>query len=641
MQFKRLHLPQEVMRKQPFTILLHIALVIIVTGAIVTHFCGIQGRINLVLDSDPTDEFELASGPGEGRLPFTVSLEDVEILYYPGTTTPMDFRSRLNIGGESVTISMNKVGEVKGWRFYQTGIGGDTSIVSISHDPWGIGITYTGYLLLGIGMTGFFFQRNTPWRSLLRKRQVAALMLLLVCGLGSLHATELPAMQRPLASNMGKVYVYWNDRVAPMQTMARDITVALYGSETYEGMTAEQVLSGWLFYFDEWYRDYLEKFPEAAVMPENATGKKEKKLMERIGLIQWLGSGEAFRIYPYKSVRGNLEWLSLTGRKPSGMSLEQWTFMQTSMPRIKELLLKGKNIRANEELEALKAGQIKYAGADVLPSETKLKAERFYNCGARPAIAGIVSLLLGFGVLVLSAGKKRFAPTVGNIFEACGILLFLYIVGIMGMLWWISGHLPLSNGPETMLFMALAALAGAVITRKNLTIKGCLYAVGGMALLVAAMGSKFPRIGMLMPVLSSPLLSLHVMIVMTSYVLFMLMTLLSAVALCSRSESRKESLCVTNRIILTPAVCLLGAGIFIGAVWANQSWGRYWGWDPKETCALITWLVYSIPVHWGSRRLKCFRRPKVLHTYLLLAILSVLFTYFGANYILAGLHSYA
>ena len=136
-------------------------------------------------------------------------------------------------------------------------------------------------------------------------------------------------------------------------------------------------------------------------------------------------------------------------------------------------------------------------------------------------------------------------------------------------------------------------------------------------------------------------LSVHVAIVMISYVLFLLMAVLSAVALCSRDKENEAALSRINRLILVPAVFLLGAGMFIGAVWANQSWGCYWGWDPKETCALVMFLIYSVPMHWASRPLKCFSRPRVLHWYLLLAVLSVLFTYFGANYLLPGLHSYA
>ena len=145
----------------------------------------------------------------------------------------------------------------------------------------------------------------------------------------------------------------------------------------------------------------------------------------------------------------------------------------------------------------------------------------------------------------------------------------------------------------------------------------------------------------LIPVLASPLLGIHVATVITAYALLLTTALLAILALITKSERRSERLSTLNRILLAPAVCLLGAGIFIGAVWANQTWGRYWGWDPKETCALVMWLVYALPLHQGCRPLRIFRKDKVLNIYLLMAVLTVAFTYFGANYLLKGLHSYA
>ncbi len=249
------------MKRRPFTFLLHIALAIILVGAIVTHFCGIQGKITLYADTPPVVKFQKESGPGKGELPFTVSLDKVEIDYYPATTTPMDFRSVVRVDENTMTVAMNKVGEYNGWRFYQSGISSESSTLSVCHDPWGTGITYTGYILLGIGMIGFFFQRNTPWRGLIRKLRKAApiTVFLLFTSLPGMsaesapsHTVSLHTMQRPLAANFGKVLVYWNDRICPIQTMARDVTTALYGSDTYKGYTSEQVLSGWHFYYDQW-----------------------------------------------------------------------------------------------------------------------------------------------------------------------------------------------------------------------------------------------------------------------------------------------------------------------------------------------------------------------------------------------------
>lgn len=635
------------MIKQPFTLTLHIALIIILAGAIVTHCYGIQGTLTLTEEEDATDRFEKTSGPGEGRFPFRVSLDRVEADYYPATSTPMDFRSILKIDGKSVTVSMNHIAEVNGWRFYQSGMRPGGTTLSVSHDPWGIGVTYTGYALLLAGMAGFFFQHDTPWRALLlkvRRHGVYAFTLMMAAwgSAADLHAQTLPlkTMQRPLASNLGKVLVYWNDRVAPMQTMARDVTAVLYSGESYRGYTPEQVLAGWLFYFDEWKRDYFELYPELKILSVTPSDKGNQKNRERLGLVEWLGTGEAFRIYPYRTVSGNMEWLSLTGHRPSGMDLEQWKFMQTTMPDIKQLLLTGRNVMANERLTALMEGQRRYGGDAGLPTEKKVIAERMYNLWVRPAAAGGVALAAGLMLIFLAVPDRRRRR--GIYIAGAGITytLILYIALSMGILWWIGGHVPLTNGPETMMFLGLVSLSGAGLSRPGI-VRGGLLVAGGMALMVAAMGGRTPRIGAMVPVLSSPLLSVHVMVMMVAYALFILMAILSGVALAGRHSARKEGLFMLNRLLLAPAVCLLGAGIIIGAVWANRTWGRYWGWDPKETCALVMWLVYALPLHRGCRYLRCFRRPEVLHIYLLVAVLTVIFTYFGANYLFGGLHSYA
>lgn len=624
------------MKRQPFTLLIHIALVIILAGALTTHFCGIQGEVFLPDGGAPTESFTKTSGPGDGRFPFEIALEMAEIKFYPGTSTPMDFCSHLRIGNASLQVSMNKICEVDGWRFYQSGISPEGSTLAVCHDPWGIGITYTGYAMLAIGMIGFFFQRNTFWYNLLRVRKTATSLIIVLYSAFSASASELPAMQAPLAKNFGKVYVYWNDRVCPMQTMARDVTIKLYGSETYKGLNAEQVLSGWLFYFDSWERDYNTH-------RNTPTDQKQiKKAEERNLLVQWLGSGDAFKIYPYHTATGYMEWLSLSGRRPSQMSLEQWQFMQTTMPEIKGLLLEGKNIKANEKLFELIEKQTYYAGIDNLPSPAKMTAERAHNTYARPALAAIVAMILALFYLTrgIKQSPNSFLSKSTPFCLAVLCLLCAYISTLMASIWWISGHIPISNGPETMHFMALIALLGALYVRSDLP-RGALICVAALTLFVSAMAGRTPRIGPLMPVLASPWLSVHVMLVMMSYVLFILMAILSAVALISRDKARLKSLAKTNRIILTPAVFLLAGGIFVGAVWANCSWGRYWGWDPKETSALVMLLIYSIPLHSRLPILNSLNKPKNLHLFLLIAVFTVVFTYFGANYLLPGKHSYA
>lgn len=623
------------MLRKPFTLLIHIALVIIMAGAIVTHYCGIQGELSLSEHAGPVSEFVRTSGPGDGRLPFAVELEAAEIDYYPGTATPMDFRSRLLIDGKRVAVSMNRVAVFEGWRFYQSGISQGATRLSVSHDPAGTGITYLGYGLLVVGMAGFFFQRNTPWRALLRNRRKFMAGALLLCAMSVTAGGQapLPAMQRPLAAGFGKIHVYWNDRVCPLQTMARDVTMKLYGSESYCGMTSEQVLSGWIFYFDTWERDYM-----TADTSDKDVNSKNRA--EQLALIRWMGTGEAFRIYPYRSAAGHTEWLSLTGRRPSRMDLGQWKYMQTTMPRIKELLLAGRNIDANTVIDSLYAGQIRYAGAANLPTHARMEAERFYNRYASMLVPAAIALILGAFYFCVALGKRRPARPLALTATALSVAVAVYLLSLLVLLWWIGGHIPVSNGPEMMLFMGFMA-AGCALSVRNRLLKGAFLIVAAMTLAVAFMCGRTPRIGMLMPVLSSPLLSVHVMLVMAAYLLFLIMAVLAAAGLWTRKEDACASLFAINRVILVPAVFLLGAGIIVGAVWANQSWGRYWGWDPKETCALVMFLIYSVPVHWASRRMSVFQKQRVFQYYILFAALSVLFTYFGANYFLKGLHSYA
>lgn len=625
------------MFRQPFTLLIHIALAIIVAGAIITHYFGIQGEVSLLEGKNAATDFVKKSGPGDNKFPFTVELESTDIDFYPGTTTPMDFSSHLIIGGKPVTVSMNKVAEINGWRFFQSGISPDSTRLSVSYDPWGTGITYLGYALLFIGMAGFFFQRHTLWRCLLKhgSKAVPIILFFMAFTTNAAEKSTLPVMQRPLAAKMGNIYVYWNDRICPLQTMAYDVSQKLYGTKSYQGLTPEQVLSGWLFYFDTWEREYTERHIE-----EGDSEKKQKIRNERRALITWLGSGEAFKVYPYRTADGHIEWLSLTGRRPSQMSLEQWKFMQTTMPGIKELLLMGRNVDAAGIIDELKVGQIRYAGRYNLPSDTSMRAERIYNRCANLLVPAIISLIIGIFYLYVAIKGICLNKILTTVAAAVVFILMLYIVSLMTLLWWISGHLPLSNGPEMMMFMGLFALICSLAAKSRM-LKGAFVIVTSMTLFVGLMGGSTPRIGMLMPVLSSPLLSVHVMLVMTSYVFFLIMAILSATALMTKNDITVSSLCRIIRIFLVPAVFLLAAGIFVGAIWANQSWGRYWGWDPKETCALVMLIVYSVPVHWGSRQLRIFRKPKVLHCYLLCAVVTVIITYFGANYLLPGLHSYA
>ena len=222
-------------------------------------------------------------------------------------------------------------------------------------------------------------------------------------------------------------------------------------------------------------------------------------------------------------------------------------------------------------------------------------------------------------------------------------VMTLHLSVLLVLRWIVSGHVPLSNGFETMQFMAWSVLILTLLMHAKFPIViGFGPLLASFAMLVAMIGSGSPQITPLMPVLHSPLLSLHVMVIMFSYALFAMIMLIGVQGLVCQHRGdivRSESLAALAHFLLYPAVFLLAAGIFIGAVWANVSWGRYWSWDPKEVWALVTMLIYMAPFH--SSSVKCFRNTRSFLFYCIVAFLSVLITYFGVNFLLGGMHSYA
>ena len=215
---------------------------------------------------------------------------------------------------------------------------------------------------------------------------------------------------------------------------------------------------------------------------------------------------------------------------------------------------------------------------------------------------------------------------------------------------YISGRLPMSNGYETMQFVALAVLLTACLLQRRFPFTRPFgFLLSGFTLLVAYLGEMNPQITPLMPVLASPWLSWHVSLIMISYGLFAFTFLNGILALCLIGKQKNtaspitgeqiEQLTLLSRLLLYPGTFLLGTGIVLGAVWANVSWGSYWSWDPKEVWALAAFIIYGISFH--RKSLPCFQRPWLFHGYMIFAFAVVLMTYFGVNYLLGGMHSYA
>lgn len=668
------------LNKRTITFCMHASFIIILSGAFITHIFGLQGSIHLRMDENPKQSFR-TSDETEHELPFCISLKEFRTEYYSGTSTPMDYVSTISIHDGSDTegtVSMNRIFKHRGYRFYQSGYDADGkgSTLYVSHDPIGIAVTYTGYLLLFLSMILFFFEKKSAF-----KKRISAVFILLIIPFASLFAENKlpPTLPAGTAEIFGNIRVNYNGRIAPLQTLAIDFTKKIYGEKSYEDLSAEQVLTGCFFYYDYWKEEPFIRIKSKYVQKVLGVESKYAKLTDFIGtdgfkidnklktekdrkrireleeaaekfsLISSLCTGNLLKIYPvFDNEKGAYTWYSIPDNLPSDIERDKWLFIRYSMNYIAEKVAM-KDFDGTEKLtDKIIKFQEKEAG-NSLPSDTEFKAERIYNSFANLKLLAMFCLTIGiFGYIfqiynVVKGKRKRKSGTNRCLF----ILLFPtlgYVSGIIALRWIISGHIPVSNGFETMLIMSVVSILFSIIFYRRMNNSVSVgYMISGLALLVAMMGDSNPAITPLMPVLSSPLLSIHVMSIMISYSLFAIMMLNGISAeILHRSGNRSNEVCNlenNSRIILYPAVFLLVFGIFIGAIWANVSWGRYWGWDPKEVWALITMLIYSSALHTESIRF--FKSPMFFHRFCILAFISVLITYFGVNFILGGMHSYA
>ena len=307
----------------------------------------------------------------------------------------------------------------------------------------------------------------------------------------------------------------------------------------------------------------------------------------------------------------------------------------------------------NKAIDKIAAYQKKY-GAAVYPSENHIKAEMFYNKTNIFERLYPLYLLMGFILLVLSFTKiikpKFKMGVVSKISLVLLVIFFIAHTVGLALRWYISGHAPWSNGYESMIYIGWATvLAGFIFSKRSPITLAATSILTGLILFVAHLNWMNPQVTNLVPVLNSYWLSIHVSMITASYGFLGLGALLGFITillfmLMNEKNKQQISNSITelnaiNEMSLMVGLAMLTLGNFLGGVWANESWGRYWGWDPKETWALVTILVYAVVVH--LRFIKSIYNEFNYSVISLLAFTSVLMTYFGVNYYLAGMHSYA
>lgn len=688
------------------TLALHLSFIIILAGALLTHISAKRGMIHLRI-GQPTDTYmaqDEEQGMKEEKLPFSLCLQKFEAKMHDGTNAVADYSSKFTvIDGDDKSegeVSMNNIYSHRSYRLYQSSYDedGKGSVLAINADPYGIPVTYTGYALLFISLVWMLFDPKGGYRKLLKSPLLkkGALITALILSMGNiqtLHAESATGnlqnavLPKETAEKFGELHILYNDRICPVQTFALDFCKKIYGARSYQGLTAEQVLSGWVFYGNTWANEPFIKIKSGEMktamnLPDYASlntffnremggytigqyvqeyynGQQDKFHQQaadidgKIQIIMELREGISLKVLPYtftKNVKatkdhsfikaGTTTWFSPVDKLPQAVEQQHALYIRNVFSLLNGDVKAGNISRVNEFFIKMKKYQ-EVSSGNSLPTATQYKAERINNAFPFATILFMANLTLGFIALFYTIYRMTKKKEIKVLNIALPILLgvsFLALTFGLALRWIISGNVPMSNGYESMLTVAWFVMLIAIFMQFRIRLVMVFgFLLSGFFLLVSHINQMDPAIGQMMPVLNSPLLSMHVSIIMMSYALLSLTFICGIMGICMRSHG--EELQALSRVFLYPALTCMGFGIFIGAIWANVSWGNYWSWDSKETWALITFMIYAVVVH--TQSLPVFRKPLVYHIYITLAFMSIAMTYFGVNYFLTGMHSYA
>lgn len=489
-------------------------------------------------------------------------------------------------------------------------------------------------------------------------------------------------------------------RMVPFDTLSREILEKIHQSDSYKGQNSNAVMLSMLVDVDKWqmepfilmpqnqavrdaianileipsakyisYKDFfdennqykLQKYIENANRKNpNARGVFDKeiiKLDERANIVNLVFSGELFKFIPVQNNPNNI-WLApfsavTTLKGDEGHIV--LALIQNYFSAVENAFKDGNWTRADEGLKFIKEYQEKI-GYKVMPSKTKVemeifsnKAEIFVKLAPVYLIAGFLLLILVFSKMVVPNLKISF---IFKVVYVLNVLAFVIHTVGLGLRAYLSGHAPWSNGYESMVYIAWAlSLSGIFFSRKSPIALSLTSILSGVVLMVAHLSEMNPQITNLVPVLNSYWLSIHVSVITASYGFLGLCALLGIFTLflmCFLKKDGKYNLNILrniteatriNEMAMIFGLCLLTVGNFLGAIWANESWGRYWSWDSKETWALVSILVYAAILH--LRMIPKYCNQFVFALWSMFAYWVIIMTYFGVNYFLTGLHSYA
>lgn len=491
------------------------------------------------------------------------------------------------------------------------------------------------------------------------------------------------------SENFSKIVVQSNGgRMKPLNTLSTEILHKLSGKASLFGMTADQIVLGMLTRPDIWRDvsmikiktpklkkivgiDTKEKYiafsqvfkdgkyiltehaKKASMLSPNERGTFERdiiKLDEKLNIAYMVYNGTLFRMFPQTNAEDNNTWYS---------PLDAMRTFKGDNQKAIESLIRGfinSTVDGNWELSNKFIDMISQyqsqVGSEIMPSQSQIDNELAFNkLDIFPKLT-LAYLFLGFIMLIVAFivvfnPKIKPKKTTTFFFIILGLLFAAHTFG-MGFRWVVSGHAPWSDTYESLLYISWSAVFAAVIFfRKSLLALSAGVIVAAIFMFTAHLTSIDPQITNLVPVLKSYWLTIHVSILTASYGFFGLGAILGFMALVlfifrknrPHLDETIKHITAINEIALIVGLSAITIGNFLGGIWANESWGRYWGWDPKETWAYVSIVLYVIVVH--LRFVKPLSTPFVFSAASLLAFGSILMTYFGVNFYLSGLHSYA
>ncbi|WP_281310002.1 cytochrome c biogenesis protein CcsA [Flavobacterium flavigenum] len=484
-------------------------------------------------------------------------------------------------------------------------------------------------------------------------------------------------------------------RMKPINTFSSELLRKVSHSDTYNGMNSDQVFLSMTQYGQVWIQvpiiylragnDSIRKIigvdkeaknaPFVKFFDQNGNYKLspyldaaykaanpnqfEKDFIEtdkKVNLMESALMGGILKIFPVPNHPGD-KWISYMELDHAGLKGMEATYTKQILPLYFNALNNGsisKDFKTADDLvESINGFQKKF-GAKVRPSEEKIDAEIAYNK---------YDVFQKLTYWYITAAIIMFIFTIVNIFfekkwirfcvNACHIVIgFFFALHTLGLIarWYISGHAPWSNAYESIIYVAWSTMFfGLAFDRKSkLTVASSAF-VTAMILMSAYLNWIDPEIANLQPVLNSYWLMIHVAVIVASYgptALGFILGFVSLLLIFFTTEKNKakmdlniQEITYINEMALTIGLIMLTIGNFLGGQWANESWGRYWGWDPKETWALISIMVYAFIIH--ARFVPALRGKWTFNLMSMFGFISILFTYYGVNFHLVGLHSYA